>query len=304
MHCVSGSETWGRAGSSSREGIAVADPGNRPDPWRQCGSSHPSPPTLCPRRSHITPTTPLHTERPFANTSWIARLRSSKLRHRDAAGQQPGGDGHRLEPGRGADGGQREPARAYGSAHAGGGAAAHARARAVRGGPEPHRRHRPVPQRPVPPRPGDRARRDERELREPRQLPGLERAVPRLDGSDPRLLDRAKVRRPQQALRGVGVLRPGLHPGPGGGRGPGLRGGDARDPRRRRPRGLRAVRPGVAGAAGRPSAGGRPCQRTRHCRRSDRARPPRLHRARSSGCGGGPRLPGRSQGALGGHPPQ
>ena len=30
MHCVSGSETWGKAGSSSREGIAVAHSGNRP----------------------------------------------------------------------------------------------------------------------------------------------------------------------------------------------------------------------------------------------------------------------------------
>ena len=56
MHCVSGSETWGRACSSIREGIAVAHPRNRPDPWRQCGSSHPTPTTLCPRRSDITPT--------------------------------------------------------------------------------------------------------------------------------------------------------------------------------------------------------------------------------------------------------
>ena len=28
MHCESGSETWGRAGSSSREGVAVAHSGN------------------------------------------------------------------------------------------------------------------------------------------------------------------------------------------------------------------------------------------------------------------------------------
>ena len=53
MHCVSGSETRGRVGSSIREGIAVAHPGNRPDPWRQCGSFHPSPTTPCPRRSAL-----------------------------------------------------------------------------------------------------------------------------------------------------------------------------------------------------------------------------------------------------------
>ena len=58
MHCVSGLETWGRAGASIREGIAAAHSGNRPDSWRQCGSSHPSPTTLCPRRSDITPPTP------------------------------------------------------------------------------------------------------------------------------------------------------------------------------------------------------------------------------------------------------
>ena len=62
----------GRAGSSSREGTAVAQPGNRPDSWRRCGDSHPSPTTPCPRRSDITPTAPLQTERPFAGTSWIA----------------------------------------------------------------------------------------------------------------------------------------------------------------------------------------------------------------------------------------
>ena len=218
MHCVSGSETWGRACSSTREGIAVADPGNRPDSWRQRGSSHPSPPTLCPRRLDITPPTPLQTERPFASTSSIARLRSSKLCHRDPAGQRPGGDGHRPRRGRDADGGRRERAGACGPADAGGGAAAHARARAVRGGTEPHRRERPVPQRPVPPRPGDRTPRDERGLREPRQLPGLDRAQPRLDGGDPHLLDRAQARQPRQALRGVGVLHGGLHPGSGGGR--------------------------------------------------------------------------------------
>ena len=38
---LSGSETWGSAGSSIREGIAVAHSGNRPDSWRHCGSSHP-----------------------------------------------------------------------------------------------------------------------------------------------------------------------------------------------------------------------------------------------------------------------
>ena len=62
MHCVSGSETWGGAGSSSRAGIAVAHPGNRPDSRRQRGSSHPSPTTLRPRRSDITPTSSLHTD--------------------------------------------------------------------------------------------------------------------------------------------------------------------------------------------------------------------------------------------------
>ena len=193
MHCVSGLETWGRAGSSSREGIAVANSGNRPDSWRQCGSFHPSPTTLCPRCSDITPTTPLHTERPFASTSWIARLRSSKLRHRDAAGQQPGGDGHRLGRGRGADGGRRGRAGARGPADAGVAAPAHAQARPVRGGPEPRRRHRPVPQRPEPARPGDRARRDERGLREPRELPGFERAELGPHGSNSRLLERAKA---------------------------------------------------------------------------------------------------------------
>ena len=139
----------------------------------------PRPSALGARRSDVTPTTPLHTERPFSSTSWIAHLRSSKLRHRDAGGQRPGGDSHRLGRGRGADGGRREPARAHGPGDAGGGAAAHARARAIRGGPEPHRRHQPVPQRPVPPRPGDRAHRDERGLREPHQLPGLDRSEPR-----------------------------------------------------------------------------------------------------------------------------
>ena len=58
MRCVSGLETWGRAGPSSREGIAVAHSGNRPDSERQCGSSDPSPTTPCPRRSDITPTPP------------------------------------------------------------------------------------------------------------------------------------------------------------------------------------------------------------------------------------------------------
>ena len=57
MHCVSRSETWGRAGSSSHDGITVAHPGNRSDSWRQCESSHPSPTTLCPRRSDIPPFT-------------------------------------------------------------------------------------------------------------------------------------------------------------------------------------------------------------------------------------------------------
>ena len=64
--------------------------------------------------------------------------RRAKLGHRDAAGERPGGDGHRLGRGRGADGGRRERARALGPGDAGGNAAADARARAVRGGPEPH----------------------------------------------------------------------------------------------------------------------------------------------------------------------
>ena len=240
MHCVSGSETWGRAGSSIRDGIAEAHSGNRPDPWRQCGSSHPSPPTLCPRRSDIPPTPPLHSERPFASTSWTARLRSSKLRHRDAAGHRPGGDGPRPGRGRGADGGRRERARALGSADAGGSVAADSRARAVRGGAKP--------QRPVSPRPSDRTRRDERRLREPRQLPGLDQAKSRTHGSDPRLLDRANARKPQRALRGVGLPHGGLHARPRGGEDPGLRGGDPRD--------ARDTRPSAASRA--PSAAGRP----------------------------------------------
>ena len=227
MHCVSGLETWGRAASSSREGIAVAHPGTARIHGVGVGVL-----TLRPRASVLGASTshprpPFTLNDPFGGTSWISRLRSSKLRHQDAAGQRPGGDGHSLGRGRGADGGRCEPARALGPADAGGCAAADARARAARGGPEPHRRHRPVPQRPVPPRPGDRARRDERGLREPRQLPGFDRAKPRPDGSDPRLLDRAKAHQPRKALRGVGVQNRGLHAGPGGGRGPGLRGGDA-----------------------------------------------------------------------------
>ena len=58
MRCVSGSETWGRAGSLSRERTAVAHSGNCPDSWCQCGSPHRSPNTVSPRRSDISPTAP------------------------------------------------------------------------------------------------------------------------------------------------------------------------------------------------------------------------------------------------------
>ena len=52
----------------------------------------------------------------------------------------------------------------------------------------------------------------QRRLRERGELPGVDRAQPRADGSDPRGLDRAQGREPRDALRGGGVLHRGLHP--------------------------------------------------------------------------------------------
>ena len=72
-------------------------------------------------------------------------------------------------------------------------------------------------------------------LRERGQLPGVDRAECRPHGGDPRGVDRAQGGKPRDALRGRGVLHPGLHARPRDGGDRGVRRGDPRDARDPRP---------------------------------------------------------------------